>query len=136
MRSASICVLPDPAPASRRMFVSSSSRIIRRESRSMARESDMRDKPPVDVELGIRQLLSRLPIHFSAASRDVVTEPAVIHVRCPDKLSREDQVSQVTKHRRDVNVRRGRDDDALLASLVTREVINAGDDLWILVAGL
>src|SRR5205809_7828757 len=39
MRSASICVLPDPAPASPGMFVSSSSRMRRRDSRSSARES-------------------------------------------------------------------------------------------------
>src|SRR5438132_1683440 len=125
MRSASICVLPEPAPASRRMFVSSSSWMSRRDSRSMARESDMCGKPPVWSELGIRELFSRLPVHLSAASRDVVAEFAVVLVWRSDELSLEDQVPQISKDGCDVNLSRRWDGHALQPSLVRGEVIDA-----------
>src|SRR5580700_3617420 len=136
MRSASICVLPDPAPASSRMFVSSSSWMSRRDSWSMARELDMRCELPIGCKFGIRQFFSSLPVHLSATSRDVVAESAIALIRCPDELSLDDQVAQVSKHLCDVILLRRLDPDALQLPLVAREVVDAGNDLWVLVTGL
>src|SRR3954452_10574037 len=125
MRSASICVFPEPAPASTRMFVSSSSRISRRDSRSIARDSVMCGKPPVRLEFGILKLGTRLLVHAVTTRCGIIAVPAVVLVRRANELSLDNQVAQISEHAGDRSPRRLRDAPAFLTALATREVIDA-----------
>src|SRR5512132_174249 len=98
MRSASICVLPEPAPASTRMLVSSSSRMVRRDRSSVVRESDMVREPPERGALGICPLGLRLRIYGAATGRDKIAKRAVVLVTGADEMSADNHFAQVIQH--------------------------------------
>src|SRR3954466_722199 len=133
MRSASICVLPDPAPASTRIFVSSSSRIRRRDSRSIVRESDMSGEPRVRVQPGILQFSQGLVVDGPTAGGGVVAEPAVVGIGCADEAALHNQLAKIAEHAGDRRLLRSGDGHALLPPLVAGKVVHASDHLGILV---
>src|SRR6185295_18374266 len=94
IRSASIWVLPDPAPASTRMFASNSSWIRRRDSRSIARESLMGGEPPEGRESGVRRLSFSLQVRQAPACGDVVAVPAVVLIGGACELSGDNHFAQ------------------------------------------
>src|ERR1700740_3429401 len=101
MRSASICVLPEPAPASTSRFTSSCSRTTRRDSRSTARESDMVAEPPIAVQLRVRKLLLGTAFERLVAGAGVVAEPAVVLRRRVREGAVDDHRAKVGEHTRD-----------------------------------
>src|SRR3954447_17931883 len=88
----------------------------------------MSNKTPVSRQPGIRQLLFRLPVHIAAAHRGVVAELAVVLIRRPDELTLDDHVAQIAEDLSHCRGCRSRDHHALLATLMTREVIRACRD--------
>src|SRR3954452_22015485 len=132
MRSASICVLPDPAPASTRIFVSSSSRIRRRDSRSIVRESDMSGEPPVRVQSRILQFSQGLIVDGPTAGGGVVAEPAVVSIGCADEAALHNQLAKTPEDAADRRLLRSVNGHALLPPLVAGEVVHASDDLGVL----
>src|SRR3712207_3223111 len=95
MRSASICVLPEPAPASTRMLVSSSFLIASRDAWSMRRMSVMLRQPRVRGELRILELRLCLVVHGRTARGLVIAELAVLLVGRMDERAGEDQLAQI-----------------------------------------
>src|SRR5882672_3843928 len=136
MRSASICVLPEPAPASTRMLVSSCSRIVRRECSSVIRESGMVREPPERVALGVRQLDLRLGIRSVSAGSNEIAVPAVVLVLGSDEVAAGNYLTQVGQNGTDRRERGGLDSNAFAPPFVAGEVVNPAAHLRFLVAGL
>src|SRR3954470_6310746 len=133
MRSASICVLPDPAPASTSRLVSSSSRMKRRDSRSMTRESVMRRQPRVCLQGRIPQLGASLLVNVCAARLAVVAPLAGVLVGRMDERPADDHVTQICQNRSRLSQCRCRDRHSLLTALVAGEVIDSTRELRLLV---
>src|SRR6185503_14384724 len=136
MRSASIWVLPDPAPASTRMLVSSSSRIRRRDRASSERALTMCHEPSVRLQPGILQLDPCLAVDFAAAGDREIAVVAVLLIGRADELALDDHVPKRAEHRGNRRLRRRLDWHALLAPLAAGEVIDAAPDGRIPVARL
>src|SRR5436190_24074797 len=93
--TASICVLPDPAPASTRMLVCRSSRMRRRDSTSSRRESVMGSQLAEHVQYRVAQLALGLAVGVRATRRDEVAELAVVLVRRMNEGPLHDDLAQV-----------------------------------------
>src|SRR5688572_15637103 len=139
MRSASICVLPEPAPASTRMLVPRSSRNARRDASSergftAADVLGMRGQPSERLQLRIRELAFRCLVHGPAARRLVVAPLASLLVRRVDERTVHDHLTQVAEYGRGLRQRRRRDMHALPSSLVAGEVVTGAGHLGVPVA--
>src|SRR4051794_10712745 len=99
------------------MLVSSASRISRRDSRSMVRESDMCGQPSIGLEFGVLKLRTRLLVHVVATRGGIIAVLAVVPVRRANELSVDNQVAQISEHGGDRSPRRRRDAPAFLTAL-------------------
>src|SRR4051794_27694623 len=125
MRSASICVFPDPAPASTSRFVCRFSRIARRDCSSnngfmLAVRLDMRRELSKRFQLRIRELRFRLLLDVATARGLVVAPLARLLVGGMNEGTVENQRAQVTEHSRRLRERRRRNLLPLATAFVTR----------------
>src|SRR5688500_18929439 len=126
IRSASIWVLPEPAPASTSRFVWRSSRMLRREGSSdngfvTPAPLRMGGQPSERLQRRVPQRAFRLRVDCPAARSFVVAPLARALVCGMNERAVDDEAAQVAEYRSCLRKRRSRDMNPLTAALVAGE---------------
>src|SRR5690348_16253066 len=126
IRSASIWVLPEPAPATTSRFVPSSSRATRRDSESMRRDSLMCAELLECLQLQVVELRRRARSERTVTRRRVIAERAGLLFARVRERAADDGLAQVCEHAGGRRSRRRRNRQTLVSPAMTGEVIHAG----------